>query len=123
MKIIKELSKYKLPFNAFINFIKDNKSLTSRNINDFLTDTFESQLGIILLFVETKYNLSIYSDLYGYIIRYTDTSDSKAFILIEKQGDPFLIKKYFDNTFRKDSILDTYKEAIVAVFEYIEEPF
>jgi len=91
--------------------------------NEFFMDVPHKQVGTLIDFIETDYNILVLADLTAYIVRWASFADTQntAVAYIKANKTPIIHETYLDYE-EKHSITNFFK-GLEKAFEYIENPF
>lgn len=113
--IFNDLVKYKNTFDDFTKWYRPRY----KDINKFLVADFESQLGVILRYLDDVHNLGVSVDEASYLIYHIDMTNPEAILFFKKHNHNLLFENYGDNT----SIFTNYRKGIIKTFAHVENPF
>ena len=116
-----ELAKYSTIFKEFMKWY-DNIGYSRLNgitIISFMTLPIEFQIGVFLRFLEDIYDIGIHADDASYVIYYLMKKKLNTRLT---HDDKFYIKENYTGI-NNDSTRVLFKEAVIEVFNMLENPF
>lgn len=115
--MLKEIKQYSNTLKEFINYLTESGVV----LNDFYSKDIKFRIGFYIDFLD-KHNITVMADCYNYAVYY-DREIPESVMHLRLKKSEVIAESTNTDIDSKYTIIDNYKDAIIAAFKHLETPF